>query len=126
MTPQQRLRQAMRGGKKLHPDFDKHVPLELGLSIAWQNVPYQLGGWADDWGCDNQIPDALLNADGRFWVAGDQVSYLSGWQEGAVLSAHHAIRGIAGLPQLKTTIETAPSARRRQAPNVRRRTRGLP
>lgn len=125
MTPAQRLRHAMAGAKKLHPDFDQHVPLDLGLSIAWQNVPYQLGGWADDWGCDNKVPDALLNAEGRFWVAGDQVSYLSGWQEGAVLSAHHVIRGIAGLPQLKT--QAAPAAApRRQAPNVRRRTRGLP
>ena len=127
MTPEQRLRHAMRGAKKLHPDFDKHVPLDLGLSIAWQNVPYQLGGWADDWGCTNEIPEPLLNAEGRFWVAGDQVSYLSGWQEGAVLSAHHVIRGIAGLPQLKAVPERPDTAiRRRPAPGVRRRTRGLP
>ena len=127
MTPQQRLRHAMNGAKKLHPDFDKHVPMELGLSIAWQNVPYQLGGWADDWGCDNKIPEPLLNAEGRFWVAGDQVSYLSGWQEGAVRSADHVVRGITKLPKAKDILEgVQPAASIRKAPSVRRRTRGLP
>jgi hypothetical protein len=91
-------------------------------------VPYQLGGWADDWGCDKPIPDILLKPDGRFWVAGDQVSYLSGWQEGAVLSAHHVIDAIA---QPKRRFRAAPAAKvetpgLRKPPSVRRRTRGLP
>jgi monoamine oxidase len=127
MTPAQRLRHAMNGAKKLHPDFDKHVPLDLGLSIAWQNVPYQLGGWADDWGCDNRIPEPLLKAEGRFWVAGDQVSYLSGWQEGAVRSADHVFHGITEIPKPRTLLRTVqPEAAVRKAPSVRRRTRGLP
>lgn len=123
-----RLTEAMKGAKKLHPDFDKHVPIELGLSIAWQNVPWQLGGWADDWSCDTPIPEVLLKPEGRFWVAGDQVSYLSGWQEGAVRSAHHAIAGITGIVEAKPKLlETvAPGASIRKAPGVRRRTRGLP
>lgn len=127
MTPPQRLRHAMNGAKKLHPDFDKHVPIELGLSIAWQNVPYQLGGWADDWGCDNTIPEPLLRAEGRFWVAGDQVSYLSGWQEGAIRSANHVVEHITGVAKprlLRQGVE--PGAAIRKAPSVRRRTRGLP
>lgn len=129
MPLQQRLVEAMKGGKKVHPDFDKHVPIELGLSIAWQNVPWQLGGWADDWSCDKTIPQTLLKPEGHFWVAGDQVSYLSGWQEGAVRSAHHVIAGIAGLavatrePMLETV---EPAASIRKAPGTRRRTRGLP
>jgi monoamine oxidase len=128
---EQRLREAMKGGKKLHPDFDKHVPIELGLSIAWQNIPYQLGGWADDWTCENSegAYRRLLEREGNFWVAGDQVSFLSGWQEGAVRSAHHVIRGIAGLPMLKElaapALRKAPASKRK-APGVRRRTRGLP
>jgi len=127
---EKRLTEAMKGAKKLHPDFDKHVPIELGLSIAWQNVPWQLGGWADDWSCDKTIPETLLNAEGRFWVAGDQVSYLSGWQEGAVRSAHHVIEGIAGIvkPKAKQVLGMAaePAASIRKAPSTKRRTRGLP
>jgi monoamine oxidase len=131
MSPHERLVEAMKGGTKVHPDFADHVPIELGLSIAWQNVPYQLGGWADDWSCDREIPSVLLKAEkaGRFWVAGDQVSYLSGWQEGAVRSAHHVISGIAGVvvEKKKTLLmKGAPEASIRKAPGTRRRTRGLP
>ncbi|MEA2463816.1 MAG: monoamine oxidase [Acidobacteriota bacterium] len=129
MPLQKRLVEAMKGAKKVHPDFDKHVPLELGLSIAWQNIPYQLGGWADDWSCDKTIPQTLLKPEGRFWVAGDQVSYLSGWQEGAVRSAHHVIAEIAGVVVGKTESMlqgVAPEASIRKAPGTRRRTRGLP
>lgn len=121
----ERLADAMRGAKKLHPDFEQYVPIDLGLSIAWKQVPYQLGGWADDWTCDDKTYEKLLRREGQFWVAGDQVSYLSGWQEGAVLSAHHVINGIAGLevpeaaaPREATALKVAPS--------TKRRTRGLP
>jgi monoamine oxidase len=91
----QRLEHAMRGGKRLHPDFDKHVPINLGLSIAWKQVPYQLGGWAEDWKCDQAVYERLLKREGNFWVAGDQVSYLPGWQEGAVLSAQYVVQQLA-------------------------------
>lgn len=123
---QERLREAIKGGQKLHPDFAKNVPIDLGLSIAWQNVPYQLGGWADDWTCSNVNINytRLLGPDKRFWVAGDQVSYLSGWQEGAVRSAHHVIRGITGVIEKKPALKAPASDR--PAPDVKRRTRGLP
>lgn len=101
----------------MHPDFADHVHINLGLSIAWQDVPYQLGGWADDWTCDQPVYERLLKPERRFWVAGDQVSYLSGWQEGAVRSACHVIRGIAGLPIDKSLLQAAPMATsKRKAP----------
>lgn len=134
MHPDERRIAAMKGAKKLHPDFDVHVPLKLGISIAWQNVPYQLGGWADDWDCKDEprekVYRRLLKPEGRFWVAGDQVSYLSGWQEGAVRSAHHVIEGIAGRATEKRRLMMAAPAHvsepssSRPAPSVRRRTRG--
>ena len=125
-----RLTHAIRGAKKLHPDFDKYVPKELGLSIAWKQVPYQLGGWADDWECDDETYQRLLRQEGRFWVAGDQVSFISGWQEGAVRSALHVIDGIT-KPKAKLMAAPAPIPTpgetpntRRKAPSIQRRTRG--
>jgi monoamine oxidase len=113
-----RLSIALEGAERLHPGFAKHVDVKLGLSIAWQLVPFQDGGWAD-WtyqGTQQKSYDRLLEPDKRFQVCGDQVSYLPGWQEGAVLSAHHVIEQIAGvrrvLPQLQTT---APALRRSAA-----------
>jgi monoamine oxidase len=125
-----RLTHAMNGAKKLHPDFDKYVPKALGLSIAWKNVPHQLGGWADDWECENENYERLLKPEGRFWVAGDQVSFISGWQEGAVRSAHHVIEKITkpkarlmAAPAPATTPDAVPNTHRK-APSIRRRTRG--
>ena len=89
-----------------------HEDVKLGLSIAWQRVPFQEGGWADwTWeGSQQKAYDRLLEPDKRFQVCGDQVSYLPGWQEGAVLSAHHVVEQIAGIrravPQLKNLLHT--------------------
>jgi monoamine oxidase len=123
----QRLELAVKGGERLHPGFANHVDFDRGLSIAWQDVPYQLGGWADDWTCDDAVYRRLLKPERRFWVAGDQVSYLSGWQEGAVRSALHVIGGIAGLKVDKTMLEAVQMPMsKKKAPGIRRRTRGLP
>jgi monoamine oxidase len=37
----------------------------------------------------------LLKGDGPFLFAGEHMSYLTGWQEGALRSAHYALRDIA-------------------------------
>jgi hypothetical protein len=58
-------------------------------------------------------------------VAGDQVSYLSGWQEGAVRSAHHVIAGISGIRAETPKVVQALTSTRK-APGIRRRTRGPP
>src|ERR1051325_82325 len=136
MTPAERLDHAWKGLKKVHPEVtNADVPKELGISIAWQNIPYQRGGWAKDWGCGDQIPSVLLSAaerSRRFWVAGDQVSYLSGWQEGAVRSACHVLEQLAGKGCTCEWMKgekvegISPAAALRKAPSVRRRTRGLP
>jgi len=36
----------------------------------------------------------LATPQGRFLMAGDQITYWSGWQEGAVISAHAAVQAI--------------------------------
>jgi monoamine oxidase len=39
--------------------------------------------------------DELNKPDGCIFFAGDHLSHIVGWQEGAALSAHRAIHGIA-------------------------------
>lgn len=118
----ERLRIAKEGGSRLHPEFldDSIVPTALGLSVAWQNVPYQEGAWAA-WGND-QHDDAdyrrLLLPDGRFYIVGDQASTLPGWQEGAMMSAEHVVELITGIKRPEDVPETL------QAPNTFKVTRG--
>lgn len=112
MEPEGRLRRAVDGALRLHPRFTEHVPIDKGISIAWQNVPFQGGGWAD-W--KPEMTDAynrLLEPEGNFWVAGDQVSYLPGWQEGAVLSAQYVVQHLAAPRRLlgaPRRVERAPN-----------------
>ncbi|MCU1244392.1 MAG: hypothetical protein JWN02_302 [Acidobacteria bacterium] len=110
----ERLRIAAQGARRLHGEaFTGAVPLELGLSIAWHHVPYQLGGWADWDGVDPVHYDTLLHADRQVIVAGDQVSYLPGWQEGAMLSAHYVLRQIMPSEQRATMMKAAAPGKRR-------------
>jgi monoamine oxidase len=96
-----RLVAAKRGGAKLHPEIadESIVPTALGVSIAWHKVPHQLGGWAN-WKHDDPTHQVayrrLLAPDRRFYVTGDQISPLPGWQEGAIMSAEYVCGQIGG------------------------------
>lgn len=98
----ERLEIALQGGERLHAEFRSQVDKAKGLSIAWQEVPFIGGGWAE-W--DHAKPDhaaayqRLLKPEKQFIVAGDQASYLPGWMEGAVLSAYHAVDYALGRPR---------------------------
>jgi len=118
MKPADRIVMARKGAIKLHPEFadTRLVPSEKAISIAWQNIQNEGGGWAN-WD-PNSIDHAkayerLLKPDRRFYVCGDQVSQLPGWQEGAMMSAQHVVERISRGPLL-----TAPRIIR--APNTRR------
>lgn len=106
LSLEERLEVGLKGGERLHPEFRQFVPAAKGLSIAWQDVPFIGGGWAEWSGTDPKHAEAyrrLLQPDQRFIVAGDQVSYLPGWMEGAVLSAYHVVEFVLGRPKLKGT-----------------------
>lgn len=112
----ERLRIARRGAARLHPQFNNEaiVPDELGLSIAWQHVPYQEGGWSNWNSSQSRFYSRLLTPDqNRFFVVGDQVSQLPGWQEGAMASAEHVVEQIGGVRpmSLKSTV-LAPDTQR--------------
>lgn len=89
----ERLKIARDQGSHLHPDYGKYV--ERGLAIGWNNMEYEQWGWADE-GSDAFGPavQVLAQPQGRFMVAGDQISFWSGWQEGAIQAALHAVTAI--------------------------------
>ncbi|MFL6260443.1 MAG: flavin monoamine oxidase family protein [Thermoanaerobaculia bacterium] len=115
MLPLPRLREARTQGARIHKELgdDRIVPLDRGISIAWQNVPFQSGAWAN-WEGRSQDYALLLSPDRSFFVTGDQVSQLPGWQEGAMMSAEHVVRQITGqIPVRLEKLEevTAPDTR---------------
>lgn len=121
-----RLKIAAAGAFLLHGKaFNEAVPDQTktgtGLSIAWHHVPYQLAGWANWDKVETKYYDRLLEPEGHVIVAGDQVSYLPGWQEGAMLSAHHVLRRIINGTSLKAT---AAATTKRSAPDTHALTQG--
>jgi monoamine oxidase len=93
MSPAARLEAALADGERLHPEYRRH--LTKGVSVAWQNIPFSLSAWAD-WSRDARAAHygTLLAGDGPFLFAGEHMSYINGWQEGAVRSAHYALQAI--------------------------------
>ncbi len=90
LTPQARIDLALNAGAEIHPSLAAHA--SRGISIAWSNVPYTLGGWAIS------SPSSILQApDGPFLFAGDHLTYLRGWQEGAVVSGLNALANLTEL-----------------------------
>ncbi len=90
-----RLTKAKAQGERLHSNYAKYV--EKGVAIGWNNMEFERFGWADE-GHDDFRPNAeiLGTPQGRFHMAGDQLTFLSGWQEGALLAAQAAVTNISG------------------------------
>jgi monoamine oxidase len=93
LSPEQRIATALEQGALIHPQYpDTFVE---GFSVAWHRDPYSLGAYAEyDTAERTTIYAALNETDEAIFLAGDYTSYLNGWMEGAVLSAHAAIEQI--------------------------------
>ncbi|WP_196892737.1 flavin monoamine oxidase family protein [Aureivirga marina] len=99
LSPDERCSISKQSVSKFHPEIldNEIVPLHKGITISWQHVPYIEGSWPL-WN-HHDIIDAthtnayrrLLMPDRRFYIMGDQVSTIPGWQEGAMMSAEHVV-----------------------------------
>jgi monoamine oxidase len=94
MSPAARVEAALDDGERLHPNGRQH--LTKGVSVAWKNLPFSGSAWAE-WSRDARAAHyaPLLKGDGPFLFAGEHMSYINGWQEGAVRSAHYSLTQIA-------------------------------
>ena len=94
LSPAERLAAAIADGERLHPGYAGLV--DRGVSIAWSKIPFTGGGWVD-WGdaAWRAAYPALLNGHGPVQFAGEHMSYMDSWQEGAVRAAHHVVERIA-------------------------------
>lgn len=93
----ERLVLAREGASVFGEAFGKG--LDKGVAIAWQNMPYVKGGWAQWHVVKNSTEHfnqliqgtGIDGSDPKFFIVGDQLSSLPGWQEGAVASALNAL-----------------------------------
>jgi monoamine oxidase len=90
----QRLSDTLDDVSHLHPEAPRF--LGQGVSVAWKNIPYTRGAWAE-WSAEARATHfrVLLKGDGPYLFAGEHMSFITGWQEGAVRSAHKVLEDIA-------------------------------
>ena len=92
--PSRRLTDTLDDVAHLHPGAARF--LGQGVSVAWKNIAYSRGGWSE-WTSEARATHfpVLLKGDGPYLFAGEHMSFVTGWQEGAVLSAHRVLQDIA-------------------------------
>lgn len=81
-----RIDKALSVGEQLHTGYRRNC--DTAFNTAWHLEPNNLGGWAD-WSDEARRGSyPLLNEpQGRVLLAGEHLSYLTGWQAGAIESA---------------------------------------
>lgn len=86
LSHEDRIEHALEFGSKIHPQYREEF--ETGFSVAWHNMPYALGGWTNlaAYSLEKYYP-RLAEPDGRIYFAGDFLSHVPGWQEGAIEAA---------------------------------------
>jgi len=93
----QRISLVLEQGSKIHPQYKDHF--ENGVSLFWPKIPYTQGAWAKYTTQTRQQYYPRLNQpDGNIYLAGEHLSYLTGWMAGALESARLVTSKIAALP----------------------------
>ncbi len=90
LSPGERQALAGRAGERVFPGYADSI--EKSFSAAWHRIDHNLGGWAQwtDDGRANAYP-TLCEPDGRLYLAGEHLSYITGWQAGGIESAWQQI-----------------------------------
>jgi monoamine oxidase len=81
---------ALKAGSKIFPEYAENA--EGSFSMFWHRTPFNMGGWAE-WTEESRAKyyPTLLEPEGRLYLAGEHLSYLTGWQEGGIESAWQQI-----------------------------------
>lgn len=90
LSPEERVRWAVKFGARIHPQYEQEF--ENGVSVGWHRQPWILGcaaAWTD--ALRRQHYENLRQVDGRIVLAGDHLSDLVAWQEGALTSSLDAV-----------------------------------
>jgi monoamine oxidase len=110
----EKLEESRKSVERLHPGHGKE--LEKPLYVNWGKIPYNEGAWINRYGPKqdegtNDSParpgrmeqhpsnvagyQTLLEPDGPIYFAGDHVSHVVAWQEGAAISSLRAVQQIS-------------------------------
>ena len=97
MSHEERFRLCREVVERMHPG--KSRLLDKGVTVNWGLTPWSegVGPVHQDWAANprGERYTELLRPEGPIFFAGEHLSYVVFWQEGAALSAHEAMRLLA-------------------------------
>jgi monoamine oxidase len=91
--------------EKLHPGHGKE--LRNPVFCGWNHVKWNEGSWIEGYGGGASGYDVVIEGDGPVFFAGDTISKVVGWQEGAALSARRAVAMISDQVKMASTAAKA-------------------
>jgi len=91
MTMEEKFAASRGSIEKLHPGHGKE--LMNPVFCGWKHVEWNEGSWIRSYGGGGY--DVVIQPDGPIYFAGDTISHVVGWQEGAALSARRAVSMIS-------------------------------
>jgi monoamine oxidase len=83
--PAERQRLALEQGARIHPQYT--TEFDTAFSVSWPRVPWSLGSWRSEAPAALEALAALRKPDGRVHFAGDYMTNMSSWMNGAFESA---------------------------------------
>lgn len=88
LPAEERVAKAVEYGSQIHPQYKEEFL--SGVAVGWHRVPWVLGCYGL-WKDREADYDDACAMDGRTLMAGEHISYLPAWMEGAILSALDAV-----------------------------------
>ena len=85
-------RLAREHGSRVHPQYQDEF--ENAFSVSWARVPWNLGSWRSETDEAHQALAILRQPDGRVYFAGDYMTDMSSWMQGAFESAREVATAV--------------------------------
>ena len=84
-SPSDIQRLALEHGARVHPQYP--AEFENAFSVTWARVPWSRGSWRSETSVAEKALAPLREPDGRVYFAGDYMTDMSSWMQGAFESA---------------------------------------
>jgi monoamine oxidase len=93
LTMEQKFAASRESIEKIHPGHGKE--LTKPIYCGWRRMKWNEASWIRSYGGGPNGYEVVIQADGPIYLAGDTISNVVGWQEGAALSARRAVNMIS-------------------------------
>jgi monoamine oxidase len=93
MTLEEKFAASRASVEKLHPGHGKECAKPI--FFGWRHIKWNEASWIRSWGNGRAGYNALVAGDDPYYFAGDTVSNVNAWQEGAALSAKLVVQKIS-------------------------------